>query len=183
MDDWANDLKMLWDFSWKRLQGAATDTGSPMHRPTLATIGPDHQPRARIVVLRHADPSDKTLEAHSDAAAAKVGELRENPHATLLFWDSDTALQLRARVTVRIVTDDHEVWDALGHGARVNYGGTPATGTAIPAPDAYDKTPDPARHARLVGNLTSLDAVYLGRHHRRALFRAEDGFAGGWLAP
>ncbi|SEN67653.1 pyridoxamine 5'-phosphate oxidase family protein [Palleronia pelagia] len=183
MDDWANDLEKLWDFAWQKLHRGAADAKSPLHRPAFATAGREGGAEARIVVLRSASPSRHTLEVHTDSASAKVAELVADPRATLLFWDPKSNLQLRARVRVEMVAGDAEAWEQLGEGARMNYGGTPSTGTSIGAPDAYDKTPARERHTQLIGHLQSLDAVYLGPEHRRALYSRDDGFAGTWLAP
>ncbi len=60
----------------------------------------------------------------------------------------------------------------------------PAPGTPIPASDAYQRLPDPARFAVLTLTIDQIDAVHLsGDYHRRGLFSRNDGWQGGWLAP
>ncbi len=183
MDDWANDLGALRERCWRELERAASDPEAPMHRTVLATTGLGGGAEARTLVLRHANADRAELGIQVDAASTKVAEIRANPLATLLFWDPGTALQIRARLRLAVDAETRAIWDGLSEDARSNYGGTPPTGAPIPAPDAYDKVPDPSRLVRLVGEIDSMDVVYLGPAHRRALFARKDGFAGTWLAP
>ncbi|WOI55046.1 pyridoxamine 5'-phosphate oxidase family protein [Palleronia sp. LCG004] len=180
---WADDLGAFLSRGWDALERAADDPSAPMHRAVLATTGLGGGAEARTLVLRHARRSDATLGVQVDRASTKVAEIGANPLATLLFWDEDAQMQIRARIRAEIDTDTAAIWTDLSDRARTNYGGTPPTGAPIPAASAYDKVPDPDRLARIMGHVQSFDFVYLGPEHRRALFSRDNGFAGTWLAP
>ncbi|MGR3433645.1 MAG: pyridoxamine 5'-phosphate oxidase family protein [Shimia sp.] len=183
MADWWNDLGATWDQAWQRLARGTADPKAPARHPTLATISAAG-PEARTVVLRAATASAGTLEVHTDAQSHKADELRADPRAALHVWEPRANLQLRLRCRATLAPGDRATWDAMPEHGRLNYGSTPPPGTPIPAPDAYEKSPDLGVYTRILLEVTELDTVYLGRDsHRRALFRRADGWRGAWLAP
>lgn len=184
MSDWSKTLTGLHERLWRLLADGAT--GQPAARAVLATLGPDGGPRARMVVLRGADRDAGGVSVHTDLASDKIAELRADPRAELQLWDSGLALQLRLRGEIRIQTGDpvFGTWRDLPDTTRLNYGVTPAPGTPIPAPDAYDRTPDRAKFAVLALRIDEIDAVHLAPdYHRRALFSRKTRWSGTWLAP
>ena len=182
MHPWADDLAGTLDAAWARLAAGAAEGGA-RGAVSLATIGSDG-PEVRTVVLRRADRAAGEIEVHSDAHTAKVRALETDRRAALVVWDPEIRLQVRARLRMRVRVGDAARWDALGEDARWNYGAVPPPGTPVEAPDAWHRPRRREGFAALVGTVEALDTVLLDpAGHRRALFRAADGFAGGWLSP
>lgn len=186
MAEWYEDLEDLWGEIWRRLERGVADRRAPARHPVLATAGLEGGAEARVVVLRAASAEDAMLEVHTDSASSKVGELARDPRATLLIWEDRARLQIRMKARVEILkgAGAARAWARIPEGAQQVYGGAPAPGTPIPAPEAHEPGPDPERFTVLTARIGEVDALHLGRdRHRRARFRAADNWRGEWLAP
>lgn len=185
MRDAPADLPALRDRAWAQLCRAAGDREHPARVCALATAGLTGGAEARMVVLRAARPGRATLAVQTDRASRKAAEIAADPRATLLFWHAPEALQIRARVRVRVVWGHalDALWARLSDAARQNYGGRPPPGAPLQDPRHRVPTVERDRFAILACRVRALDVVHLGDLHRRALFLRADGFAGGWLAP
>ena len=182
MHPWADDLDGTLGAAWDRLADGAPGGGA-RGTVSLATLGADG-PEVRTVVLRRADRAAAEIEVHSDARAAKVRALGSDPRAALVLWDAEMRLQVRVRLRCRVLMGDGPRWAALSDAARWNYGAEPPPGTPIEAPDAWRRPKAREGFAAIVGAVEEIDTVLLDPEgHRRALFRAADGFAGRWLSP
>lgn len=69
---------------------------------TLATIGADGQPDARVVLLKGADSSGFTF--YTDRRSAKGRQIAANPRAALCFWWAELERQIRVRGRVTETT-------------------------------------------------------------------------------
>ena len=168
---------------WQRLARGVRDRRAASRHPVLATVGRAGGAEARVLVLRGASRANATLKLHTDSASGKVAELRAEPRACLLVWDAAARLQIRLRGRVEVRPGDAAEWRRVPEGARAAYGGTPP-GAPLAAPEEVDATPDPARFTVLTARLEEIEALHLGQpHHRRARFRADEGWAGRWIAP
>lgn len=182
------DAPTLDDFltqGWDLLIRGVHDRHAPARHPTFATVDAQGRPQMRTVVLRAAARDAATCEVHTDTATAKVQELRTKPVAGLHVWSQRAHLQLRLTARVEIVTGDatKDRWAQVPPASRVAYGTEPAPGTPIAGALDYSKPADPARFAVLLCHLTEIEVLHLGPEHRRALFTAQDGWAGRWLSP
>ncbi|MBE3638457.1 PNPOx family protein [Mangrovicoccus algicola] len=178
------DLARLWDTAWGLLEAALSDRAAPARLPVLATAGLEGGASARVVVLRGADRAARRLEIHADAASLKAAELARDPAATLLVWDPARQMQLRLQVRVGLLAGDPGRWQAVPELARAAYGGTPPPGTPLADPADWHADPVITRHLALICDLQALEILHLeAQPHRRALFRAETGWQGGWIAP
>lgn len=126
---------------YRRLDAGVRDRESPLHTPSLGTIGLDGTPRQRIVVLRAFDAQEPCLRIHTDSRSAKVAELAADPRASLLFYDHGAAVQIRieGRATVHgtdAIAD--AAWEASRRLSRICYGQQPGPGAALQAPGAFD---------------------------------------------
>lgn len=176
-------LSAFLDEAWQRLSRGVADRRAGARHPVLATAGAQG-PEARMVVLRGADRAAARLTIHTDAASGKVAELRADPRATLLVWEPRAQLQIRMRATALLRPGSADEWARVPEGARRVYGGTPAPGTPIPAPDAHAPAAEPTRFLVVDCTLTEIDLLHLGRsRHRRARFTRADAWAGHWVAP
>jgi hypothetical protein len=156
---------------------------------TLATIdraGGGVRARARTVVLRRYS-EEKTggpaVAISTHAAAGKVAQVRATPAGELVLWQEPERVQIRARVTIRVVDARaigtaaalrENIWQ--GHSDEVRatfFEGTP--GDAMPRrPSARTPAacgcPAPATFALLLMKIETLDVLALTRpRHRRAL--------------
>jgi hypothetical protein len=168
--------------AWQAMARGVADRRSPARHPTLATIGPDG-PQARTVVLR--GWADDVAEVHTDAASAKLSELRADPRAALHVWLPRQDMQIRLSATVGIVLNDADRWARIPEGARIVYGGDPTPGVPLGAAEDFRPGRDFARFAVLRLSVIRADLVHLGADlHRRAILRRDaDGWTGGWVAP
>ena len=79
---------------------------------TLATVGADGTPSARVVLLKHCDADGFTW--YTDSRSQKGRELAANPRAALLFHWRDLSRQVRVHGPVeRLSADDAERYFAL----------------------------------------------------------------------
>lgn len=182
---WAQSLDTLLVAAWARLQRGVRDKRAAARHVTLATLGRNGWPQARVVVLRGADKAAAVLEVHTDLRSAKAAELWAEPRAMLQAWDPRAHLQIRAEVRAEILSGPQvgARWDRVPDGSRMAYGSTPAPGQPIADALAYTKHPNAQDFAVLQLHVQTFDLVHLGADHRRARFERADGWAGQWLAP
>ncbi|KAF0677573.1 pyridoxamine 5'-phosphate oxidase family protein [Profundibacterium mesophilum] len=179
-------LRSLHDAAWDMIAEGARSRTAPAHLVGLATTGTDGTPQLRNLLLRGAAPGPGEVEMLTDLASGKIAELAADPHAALLAWDAERALQLRLSLVVGIESGKalDAAWDAVPQRARENYGGTPHPGTPLAAPGDYLPGTDRGRFARLRGRVMRMDVLHLGEaRHVRATFSRLDDFAGAWCAP
>ena len=181
MSDWFETLDGTLGKVWSRLSDAARDSA----QLSFATVSPDTWPEVRTVVLRQTDTQTQTLEVYTDSESDKIASLIATPRASLMLWDANLALQIRAQCEVTILTGDvvMDRWGAIPDHSKLSYGITPAPGHIIPASEAYTKSPDPAVFAVLSCHIMTIDAVHLGKPHRRSSFSRLGEWQGNWLAP
>lgn len=185
--------------AWSLLVRGGADRKSPVHTPVVCSVDEAGLPQARVMVLRKADPAASSLRFHTDARSPKAAQLDGRPVAVLAYHPAEQ-VQLRISGTARVLTDGEPVdgiWNQSTLFARRCYlaenpPGTPLPGPAsgLPAwiegqqPTAEQIVPARANFATLWISVTSIDWLHLANSgHRRALFRADDGWAGTWLAP
>jgi hypothetical protein len=170
-----------------------------VHTPVVCSVDEQGLPHARVMVLRKADPAAGTLRFHTDARSPKVGQLDGKPVAVLAYHAAEQ-VQLRISGQARIgrsVAEVDGIWNQSTLFARRCYLAEQAPGTPLPGPasglpawiegqqpTAEQIVPARANFAVLWVGVTSIDWLHLANSgHRRALFRAEDGWAGAWVAP
>ena len=194
-----DDLPAILAHAWQLLVRGGADRKSPVHTPVVASVDGDGLPQARVMVLRKADPADGTLRFHTDARSPKVAQLDGQAVAVLAYHAAEQ-VQLRISGLARIgrsVDEVDAIWNQSTLFARRCYlaeapPGTPLLGPASGLPawiEGQQPTPEqiaPARanFAVLWVGVTAIDWLHLANSgHRRALFRARDGWTGEWLAP
>ncbi len=79
---------------------------------TLATVGPDARPSARVVLLKAFDDAGFTF--HTNYDSRKGRELAANPNAALVFFWPELERQVRVEGTVTRLSDAES--DAYFHG-------------------------------------------------------------------
>ena len=178
---------------WQELSRAARDKGHAWRMVALATVAsaaPGDPARAapmadlRNVLLREANPAERTLMFFTDARSPKVAQIAAQPAATLLVWCPQLSWQLRLRVQLAVETSGLSVssrWARLKmKPAAQDYLSPLPPGTPV-------DRPQPERGSReffavVLATVTAMDWLELHPDgQRRALFDA-DG-RGQWLTP
>ncbi|WP_353216906.1 pyridoxamine 5'-phosphate oxidase family protein [Sandarakinorhabdus sp.] len=185
--------------AWSLLVRGGADRKSPMHTPVVASVDAEGLPQARTMVLRKADRAAGTLRFHTDARSPKAAQLHGRPVSVLAYHAGEN-VQLRISGTGRVAADGEPVdalWNQSTLFARRCYLTQFAPGAVLPGPasglpdwiEGQQPTAEqiaPARpnFAVLWIDATAIEWLHLANTgHRRAVFRAADGWAGTWLAP
>lgn len=178
-----DNLNGTLDTVWALMEEGVRDPSSPARVLAMATQGTEG-PEQRMVVLRRADRPSSEIEIHTDTATAKIRALQDTPCASFLLWHSTLRLQARLKVQTQLITGDLTRWNEMPPTAHRLYGGQPQPGQPIGVPEDHVATPDPARFTRVIGQLTKIETLFLGRQgDRRAMYLASDNWVGRWLAP
>lgn len=182
---WAASLASMHAQVWNCLIRGVHDRRAPARHPALGTVTPEGLPRIRTVVLRGANQPTACLEIHTDLHSPKVAQIRARPHAALHVWDRSAHLQVRLDADVAILSGGElaGTWARVPEASRTSYGGMPVPGQPIESALAYTKNSDPDAFAVLRLRVLTIDALHLGREHRRARFDRSNGWQGQWLAP
>ncbi|MER0239746.1 pyridoxamine 5'-phosphate oxidase family protein [Fulvimarina sp. MAC8] len=207
LPDWYDDLDGTLDNALAELSAAVSDRGHGFRTFTLASIGPEGAPSARIVVLRAVDAPRRQLRFHTDLRSEKVDQLAKNDLVSMVFYDKARKLQLRVngRAAVKSIAEGDgddlaaQAFAASQPMSRECYRVEPGSGSIIDAPDGYshaavsdredgDVLTDPgAEHfAAVVVTFDVIEVLYLAAEgHRRSRFEWSDGgaFQGVWLTP
>ena len=195
----ADTLPDILAHAWSLLVRGGADRKSPVHTPVVCSVDAEGLPQARVMVLRKANPADGTLRFHTDARSPKVAQLDGRAVAVLAYHAAEQ-VQLRISGTARIgrsVAEVDQIWDQSTLFARRCYLAEQAPGTPLPGPasglpawiegqqpTAEQIGPARANFAVLWVGVTAIDWLHLANSgHRRAVFRADDGWAGAWVAP
>jgi hypothetical protein len=157
----------------------------------MATVDRDDHPDLRSVILRafEREPSARA-EIHSDARAAKVGDILRTDRVALLAWSAEAQLQIRLRGSARLHRADAIAsarWETLSTNARDPYGTRAVPGTPIADPADRPHLPPNEQFAQFVVirvQIFAVDVLKLGPHgdQRRAsgLFTSSD-LAAHWV--
>ncbi len=187
------------DTVWRLLVRGAADRRSPVHTPVVASIDPQGNPDTRVMVLRAASRATARLRFHTDARSPKCAALHGKP-VSVLGYHPGESVQLRLSGVASVVTEGAEVdtiWAASTPFARRCYLVEAAPGTRLEAPgsglppwvegrkpETEDLVPARPNFALVFIDVTAIDWLHLAQTgHRRALFRAGDGWAGEWRVP
>jgi pyridoxamine 5'-phosphate oxidase len=174
-----NDPEHILSNIWQTLARGVHDAKHEWHWPVLGTVdASNHQavPQLRTVVLRQLNKDAHWLEVHSDSRAAKINQLKANPQAQLLFYDSRHRVQLRATAHVTIHHQDedaNQAWEKLGNLGQAQYQMTAVPGTPLTQaqPEDLIAQPDQSFFAVLRLQLLQMDWLHLKRGgHERAQF-------------
>lgn len=186
MQEWRNSLTGFHNRAWQELEDFKTKRSGTPGLISLATVDAKNRPEIRTVVFRRVNKALGTVETFTDSDTPKVLEILNNSYVTAMIWQPDNGLQIRLRGNCNILTGDAVLpeWEQIPSGGKRNYGVTPAPGTMIAAPDAYQRIPSPTRLACLTLRIEEMDVVHISKPYDiRAKFRRSDGWGGEWLSP
>ena len=185
-------LREVRDDAFRRLAAGAARRRSPFRMLTLATVTLEGRPGVRTVVLRAFDPAARLLTVHSDVRAAKIEQVRAEPHVMLQGWDARAEVQVRvwARASLRLGEAARADWARLHPLSRATYAVAPTPGTPLDDPGLADQQRLSGSEAFLnfaviEAVMDRLDWLHLARTgNRRAQFAWLGGQeAAGWVVP
>jgi pyridoxamine 5'-phosphate oxidase len=196
-----NDLDAIRADIWARWTRGGADRRSAFHTPVVASVDLDGAPEQRVMVLRKADPVAATLRFHTDFRSAKVAQLSKSSSISVVGYDSQAKIQIRASGLAVITHDDaiaEAAWVTTSISGRRCYladtapGSTSAMATSgLPAPfdrampTMTESEAGRANFAVLLVTVDRLEWLYLAASgHRRAVFtRDGNEWRGTWLVP
>ena len=187
-----DDLMGSLEHAWQMLSIGAKNRRVPFHLATLATVGVDGRPKARVVVLRECDRAQRVLRFHTDRRSRKYEEFRTTPKAELLFYDEYEKIQLRLQVRLEALEAEEAdaIWEKTPWYSRECYQvtrppGTPIEGLDEVQFDANEASGGRANFSPMRAHIESIEWLYLSaQKHRRARFVfSPDGVAAHWLVP
>ena len=183
---------------WLMLDDAITNRRSQFRIPTFI-CGDQSDFDGRIVVLRKSDQKNNLIQFHSDIRSDKVGKLKKNPKAAMLFYDKEEKIQVRLKVEC-IVNHDNDItkesWSKTQHISRKCYlvdngpgteSDTPTSGLK-PELDNFEfsmkQSEEGYKNFTVIQcNVKSIEWLYLAaKGHRRAKFDLETN-KDTWLIP
>jgi pyridoxamine 5'-phosphate oxidase len=183
------------DAVWEALARAVRERWTPWALPTLATVGPDGAPQARVIALRGADRAARTLTFHTDARSDKVAALAANRQSAVTFWDPGDAVEARFTGRIAVHRDDdvaRACWQDASALSKSAAAIALAPGTPLTRATPFERLVQEgsaemafSHFAALVLEIGTLDWLWLGpRDLRRARFEwgGHDG-RGQWIVP
>jgi hypothetical protein len=189
-----NDLTETRAQAWALLVRGVADRRSPFHAPTVASLGLDGRPRARVVILRGCDAASATLRFNTDRRTEKFAELARDPRVALTGYDAGSKIQIRIEGEASLHSNDavaDAAWEASRPFSRICYGTAPAPGVmlgdggdfSLPSADA-EIAAGRANFSTVVIRARTLEWLYLAHAgHRRARFDLSSNGQGVWLTP
>lgn len=191
-----NDLQGSLEHAWAMMVRGAGDRRSGFHTPSVATVDEAGEPSQRVMVLRAADPVQRTLRLHTDVRSQKFAHIGRQPRVSVLFYDAHAKLQLRIGARGTLHTGDdvaRAAWAASRAQSRLCYEQGLAPGAEVDAPlpelpvDRRFAAADDGQKnfAVLMAVVDRVEWLYLAiEGHRRARWTwSEGGWRGSWLAP
>ena len=183
---------------WLMLDDAITNRASQFRIPTFI-CGNQSDFDGRIVVLRKSDQHNNIVQFHSDIRSDKIEKLNSNNRASLIFYDKEEKIQVRAKVECT-VNHKNEVteqsWLKTAHISRKCYLVDNGPGTESveptsglkPEKDNFDYTMEESEKGYenftvIQCKVKSFEWLYLAaKGHRRARFDLENDKR-VWLVP
>jgi len=179
------------------LHDGAVNRRSALHTAVVGTSDGD----LRVMVLRHFDRDTLSLRLHTDARSQKVTAILDDPALSILFYDPEAKVQIRAR-GIAMVEKQGAVADAAwaestpfarrcylsefapGASSDAAQSGLPEWVEGI-VPTEAQLAPARENFAVIMVALSAFDWLYLANSgHRRAKFEIVDGIIESrWLVP
>ncbi len=133
--DFYNSLDKIYLKVWELLKSGLSNRNLPFHIPVFI-CGHGSNVNGRMVVLRGINKKNKNLWFHTDIRSKKIITLKNNPAASLLFYDKEEKIQLRIAGKAKINYQNSitkRSWNKTTHMSRQCYLGdeTPGTESAL----------------------------------------------------
>jgi len=192
------NLEEIQNKYWLMLDDAVTNRASPFRIPVFICAHQD-EVDGRIVVLRKSDRKNNLLQFHTDFRSPKVNILKKNKKASLVFYDKEEKIQLRAKIECEVNNQNsiaEESWKKTQHISRRCYLTDSPPGTVSESPTSgmiskledfdytMEQSEDGYKNFTVIKcNIKSIEWLYLAaKGHRRAKFDLEKN-KNTWLVP
>ena len=192
------DLAEIQNKYWFMLDDAVANRASSFRIPVFICAN-ENEVDGRIVVLRKSDRKNKLLQFHTDFRSPKVGILKKNKNASLVFYDKEEKIQLRVKVECEVNNQNsitEESWKKTQHISRRCYLTDNPPGTTSQNPTSgmiskledFDYTLEQSEKGYknftvIKCKIKSIEWLYLAaKGHRRAKFDVETS-KNAWLVP
>lgn len=161
--------------------------GHPFRYFTLGTITENNHPELRTVVLRKVT-EDFKLRIYTDSRSHKVGQLKINPIASLLFYHPKKLLQIKISGSTKRITDLGKLqryYSGVQPKSRKDYTTMKAPGSELSNPDEVDYLEDENYFTILEFDPQHLEFLQLKRpnHIRIAFSKNGDEWDGRFINP
>ena len=183
---------------WLMLNNAVTERSSQFRIPVFM-CGDQSDFDGRIIVLRKSDQQNNIVQFHSDIRSDKIGKLKKNSKAAMLFYDKEEKIQVRLKVECTVNHENDitkESWLKTGHMSRKCYlvDNGPGTESSNPTSglkpelDNFEFTMEESEvgyknFTVIQCKVKSIEWLYLAaKGHRRAKFDLENN-KDTWLVP
>ena len=180
------DLAEIQNKYWFMLDDAVANRASSFRIPVFMCAY-ENEVDGRIVVLRKSDRKNRLLQFHTDFRSPKVGILKKNKNASLVFYDKEEKIQLRVKVECEVNNQNsitEESWKKTQHISRRCYLTDSPPGTASENPTSgmiskledFDYTMEQSEEGYknftvIKCKIKSIEWLYLAaKGHRRAKF-------------
>jgi hypothetical protein len=153
-------LEQVLASTWAMLKKGVTRSTDPFHRPVLAT-GESDGCGLRTVILRHVDPTGRTLVCYADDRSAKISEIEQSGNAGWLFYHPRKMIQVRIHGAASIHTADATAdhwWLRVKGFTRLSFCAEKPPGTSLSQPSS-------GISQRLLKDLPNLMTGNAGREH------------------
>jgi len=198
--DYYNNLDNIYLKIWDLLNIGLKNRDAPFHIPVFISGNKDKSD-GRIVVLRGVNEKNKKIWFHSDIRSNKIKNLKNNPIASLLFYDKAEKIQLRISGLTKINHQNNITktsWEKTVHMSRQCYLGNKPPGTVISFPSSgltedidnlkYSKEESEIGYENfcvIETFIESIEWLYLAaKGHRRACFLLKNNsLEKKWLIP
>lgn len=177
----------FWEELIVELQKGVSKKGHPFRYCTLGTVGSEHLPRLRTIVLRKvSDTLDLTF--YTDKRSKKIIHIKENNKVSVLFYHPKKLLQLKVEGLASIITDKGELqryWSGVQPNSRKDYTTHSAPGSSISNPDNIEYLDDENHFCMVNIEPFKIEYLKLKRpNHLRIRFSKSDGeWNGEFLVP
>ena len=188
-----DDLEAVERTAWAMLVEGVAARKRPFHQVAVASVAADGAPTVRTVVLRGADEARRTLRFHTDARSRKFAELQREPRCSILAYDHDAKVQVRAEGLAKLHNRDERAaahWDETRTMSRECYRQPSGPGERLADPaqaqsdGALSEAEGFTNFVAVELHVRALEWLYLAAAgHRRALITYEPSTARVWLAP
>ena len=183
---------------WLMLDDAVINRNSQFRIPTFI-CGEHSDFDGRIIVLRKSDQQNNLVQFHSDIRSDKIGKLKRNSNAAMLFYDKEEKIQVRLKVECTVNHNNYvtkESWSKTQHISRKCYlvDNGPGTVSDIPTSglkpelDNFEFTIKQSEEGYknftvIQCKIKSIEWLYLAaKGHRRAILDLETN-RDTWLVP
>ena len=188
-----DDLEHLSVSVWSQLAAAIDDPQHPYWLLSMATVGLDHSPESRLLVLREVDADDFALSFHTDIRSQKWKQLGSNPDTALSGYDPINRVQVRFKGKSTLFDYrsemNQQVWNSLSMDRKKLCSGDIPANPVNSSPDSNNQYAEDlaAKNFGIIRvNIQHLDWLILDpASHRRALIDyAHSGLIQGrWVNP